>query len=206
MFAREIAAPVSDLKGAGPQVAARLARLGVFTAADLLLLPPRDYEDRSAKRLLAEFGSGAVNCRATVVAHDWFGFGRMRTLKVWVEDEAGSRAALVCFNRPFLERSLPVGAVVKLYGKFEYRFSELQSSSFDAEPAAGDAVLSPDGVRPVYPLTEGLGQATLRKLVARGLARWGVVDDEVPPSIRERRGLLRKSEALRALHAPASPS
>ena len=208
MFLREIAAPVTDLKGAGPNVAARLARLGVFSGADLLLLAPRDYEDRSAKRLLSEFGSGAVNCRVTVAEHDWFGYGRMRTLKVWVEDEAGTRAALVCFNRSFLERSYPVGAVLKLYGKFEYRFSELQSSSFDAEPIAdpSGAAELPDGVRPVYPLTEGLGQATVRKLVAKALARWGIVDDEIPPSIRERRGLLRKAEALRSLHQPETPA
>ncbi len=205
MFVREIAAPVSDLKGAGPSIAGRLARLGVFTGADLLLLPPRDYEDRSAKRLLSEFGSGAVNCRVRVVLHDWFGFGRMRTLKIWVQDEAGTRAALVCFNRSFLERSLPVDAELKLYGKFEYRFSELQSSAFDAEPV-GDGTGLPDGVRPVYPLTEGLGQSTVRKLVGRALAAWGTVDDEIPPSIRARRGLLRKAEALRALHVPDTPA
>ncbi|PKL23603.1 MAG: ATP-dependent DNA helicase RecG [Spirochaetae bacterium HGW-Spirochaetae-3] len=208
MFVREIAAPVSDLKGAGPTVAARLARLGVFSGADLLLLAPRDYEDRTARRLLSEFGSGVVNCRVTVVEHDWFGYGRMRTLKVWVEDENGTRAALVCFNRSFLERSYPVGAVLKLYGRFEYRFSELQSSSFDADPIADPdgAADAPDGVRPVYPLTEGLGQATVRKLAGRALSRWGIVDDEIPPSIRERRGLLRKADALRSLHAPLAPS
>lgn len=206
MFLREIEAPVSDLKGAGPSVCKRLARLGVYTGADLLLLAPRDYEDRSAPRLLSEFGSGPVNCRVAVVAHDWFGFGRMRTLKVWVEDERGTKAALVCFNRPFLERSLPVGSSLKLYGRFDYRYSELQSSAFDAEPLDESADGAPDGVRPVYPLTEGLGQSTMRKLVAGALARWGSVDDEVPPSVRDRRGLLRKAEALRALHAPSTPA
>jgi ATP-dependent DNA helicase RecG len=187
--------------------------LGVFSAADLLMLAPRDYEDRSARRMLAEFAQGPVNCRVKVVAHDWFGFGRMKTLKVWVDDEAGTRAALVCFNRPFLEKSLTVGSTLKLFGKFDYRFSELQSSSFDAEriAASGDEVPggrsidTPDGVLPVYPLTEGLGQATVRKLVGRALQRWGSVDDEVPPSIRARNGLLRKAEALRALHKPARP-
>lgn len=206
MFLREIEAPVSDLRGAGPSVCKRLARLGVYTGADLLLLAPRDYEDRSAPRLLSEFGQGPVNCRVAVVAHDWFGFGRMRTLKVWVEDERGTKAALVCFNRPFLERSLPVGSSLKLYGRFDYRYSELQSSAFDAEPLDGSADGAPDGVRPVYPLTEGLGQSTMRKLVAGALARWGSVDDEVPPSVRERRGLLRKAEALRAMHAPSTPA
>jgi ATP-dependent DNA helicase RecG len=203
MFVREIAAPVSDLKGAGPIVAARLARLGIYTGSDLLLFPPRDYEDRSVKRLLADFAQGPVNCRVRVTAHDWFGFGRMRTLKIWVQDDAGTLASLICFNRSFLERSFPVESVLKLYGKFEYRFTELQSSSFDAETVDGAAA---DGVRPLYPLTEGLGQATVRKLVALALARWGSVDDEIPPSIRDKRELLRKSIALRSLHAPEHAS
>lgn len=205
MFVREITAALTDLKGAGPAVAARLARLGLYSGADLLLFAPRDYEDRSARRLLSDFASGPVNCRVRVIAHDWFGYGRMRTLKVWVEDEHGSRAALICFNRPFLERSFPVGATLKLFGKFEHRFSELQSSSFDAEALAEGSAELPDGVLPVYPLTEGLSQSTLRKLVSRALARWGQVDDEVPPSIRQRHGLVRKAEALRALHLPKTP-
>jgi len=206
MFVREIAAPVSDLKGAGPAVAARLAKLGVYTGADLLLFPPRDYEDRSAQRMLADFAQGPVNCRVRVTAHDWFGFGRMKTLKIWVQDESGTLASLICFNRPFLERSFPLEAVLKLYGKFEYRFSELQSSSFDAEAVSTDGTGAPDGVRPVYPLTDGLGQATMRKLARYALASWGTVDDEIPPSIRDRRTLVRKAAALRALHAPDTPS
>ncbi|MBN2873716.1 MAG: ATP-dependent DNA helicase RecG, partial [Spirochaetales bacterium] len=136
----------------------------------------------------------------------WFGYGRMRTLKVWVEDEAGTKAALVCFNRPFLEQSLPVGTRIRLFGAFEYRFAELQSSSFDFDPVGEGLDAPPGGVRPVYPLTEGLRQGTVRSLVSRALARWGTVDDEVPPTIRERRGLERKASALKALHAPERPS
>lgn len=205
MFVRELAAPVSDLKGAGPAIVKRLARLGICTAADLLLYAPRDYEDRSVSRLLAACRQGPVNCRVTVVEHDWFGFGRMRTLKIMVEDEQGTSAALVCFNRSFLERSMPVGARLKLYGKFEYRFSELQSSAFDAEVVDETSPDMPAGVLPIYPLTDGLGQSTIRKLVARGLVRWGAVDDEIPPSIRQKRDLLRKAQALRSLHTPEQP-
>ncbi len=203
MFVRELDLPLSELRGTGPAVLAKLARLGVYGASDLLLFSPRDYEDRAQKRPLSAFGQGPVNCLATVVAHDWFGFGRMRTLKIWVEDEAGSRAVLVCFNRPFLERSLPEGARVKLFGRFEYRYGELQSSAFDAE-RLDDEGFSPDGVLPVYPLTAGLAQGTLRKLVERALSRWGSVDDELPPELIQKRALARKAEALRLLHRPAS--
>ena len=218
MFLRELASPLGELKGAGPVLVRKLERLGLFSAADLLLHIPRDYEDRSVKRLLGEFSQGPVNCRATVLTHDWFGYGRMRTLKIWVEDDEGTRAGLVCFNRPFLERSLPVGARISLFGRFDYRFGELQSSAFEAEqvdeqPAVGalpsgeaQAEGLPQGVLPVYPLTDGVPQGIMRKLTARALARWGLVDDELPATVVQQRQLLRKAEALHLIHRPERPA
>ncbi|MGD9941214.1 MAG: DEAD/DEAH box helicase, partial [Clostridia bacterium] len=208
MFLRELASPLSELKGAGPVLVRKLERLGLFSAADLLLHAPRDYEDRSVKRMLGEFSQGPVNCRATVLTHDWFGYGRMRTLKIWIEDDEGTRAGLVCFNRPFLERSLPVGARISLFGRFDYRFGELQSSAFEAEqvddlPPVGGL---PQGVLPVYPLTDGVPQGIMRKLTARALARWGMVDDELPAGVMERRALLHKAEAIRLIHRPERPA
>lgn len=222
MFLRELVAPLSELKGAGPVLVRKLERLGLFTAADLLLHIPRDYEDRSERRPLGEFNRGPVNCRVTVLAHDWFGYGRMRTLKIWVQDEEGTRAGLVCFNRPFLERSLPVGQVLSLFGRFEYRYGELQSSAFEAEPldpqpgigtgtpqgpsaGAGLADGSPAGVIPVYPLTDGVPQGVMRKLTTRAVARWGMVDDELPHSVLQARNFLHKAEALRLIHRPPRP-
>ena len=204
MFLRELRTPVTELKGAGPAVAAKLARLGIYGAADLLLHAPRDYEDRSRDVPLAAFAAGPVNCLVEVMAHDWFGFGRNRTLKLWIEDDAGTRAALVCFNRPFMERSFPVGTRVRVFGRFEYRYGDLQSAAFELEHVGTDGS-PPAGVLALYPATEGLAQGQIRTLVRRALATWGRVDDELPPDIRERRGLLRKADALRCLHVPATP-
>jgi ATP-dependent DNA helicase RecG len=213
MFLRELASPLSELKGAGPVLIRKLERLGLFSAADLLLHAPRDYEDRSVKRLLGDFSQGQVNCRATVLTHDWFGYGRMRTLKIWVQDDAGTRAGLVCFNRPFLERSLPIGARISLFGRFDYRFGELQSSAFEAELVDALPVATglpseglPLGVLPVYPLTDGVPQGIMRKLTTRALARWGMVDDELPAGVMARRTLLHKAEAIRLIHHPERPS
>ena len=223
MFLRELASPLSEIKGAGPVLVRKLERLGLFNAADLLLHAPRDYEDRSIKRHLSQFSQGPVNCRATVLTHDWFGYGRMRTLKIWVEDDEGTRAGLVCFNRPFLERSLPIGARISLFGRFEYRFGELQSSAFEAEqvealPATAASLPGavPDGgipaadalagVLPVYPLTDGIPQGLMRKLITRALARWGMVDDELPAPVMEKRRLLRKAQAIGLIHRPIRPA
>jgi len=195
---------VTALRGAGPAVASRLARLGVFSIADLLLLYPRDYDDRTQAIRFADFArSERVHTTAEVLAHDWFGYGRMKTLKVHVRDESGP-AVLVCFNRPFLEQQLPVGSRVVVTGKFSYRYGEIQSSAFEAESLEGGSVPK-SGILPVYPLTEGLQQGQARRLVMAALSEYGSkVEDELPSALMEKRGLQHKRDALRMAHFPES--
>jgi ATP-dependent DNA helicase RecG len=138
-----------------------------------------------------------------VVAQDWFGYGRMRTLKIVVTDES-SQATLVCFNRAFLENTLPVGTRMVVTGSFKRRYGELQSSSFDVE-VLGDEGEPKGGLLPLYPATDGLAQGSLRKLISHALAAYGSkVENELPAAIASRRTLLPKRESLRRLHAPAS--
>lgn len=202
VFLRELNQSVTMLRGAGKAVAERLAKLGVFSVADLLLHYPRDYDDRSIRLTFASARSeGRVHTAAVVLAHEWFGYGRMRTLKIRVADESGE-AVLVCFNRPFLEKSLPVGAKILVTGTFRFRYGELQSSSFEAERLDGD-VLPKEGILPVYPATDGLQQGSLRALARRALVEYGArLEDELPPALTARKGLLSKREALRGIHFP----
>jgi ATP-dependent DNA helicase RecG len=204
MFLREINQSVTVLRGAGPQVAARLARLGIHSVADLLLHYPRDYDDRSVFVSLADsLRVGKAHTVVEIRAHEWFGYGRMRTLKILAGDSSGE-ASLLCFNRPFLEQALPVGAKALVTGKFQFRRGELQSSAFEAE-LLSEGLASPQGLIPLYAATEGLQQGSIRKLVAAALREFGVhVEDELPPDLVESRGLLHKREALAEIHAPTS--
>ncbi|MFP4644543.1 MAG: ATP-dependent DNA helicase RecG [Spirochaetales bacterium] len=142
----ELDEPVSRLRGVGGAKSRDLARLGVTTVRDLLLLAPRSYEDRRtivdfarAMRLLSSSASGsepvAVNTTAKVVAHDYIG-GRkgQPTLKVILEDSSGIPASLACFGRNFLSSRLPPGQWIRLYAPVTLRYGELQASSFDFEP------------------------------------------------------------------------
>jgi len=195
---------VATLRGAGPLVASRLSRLGIATIADLLTHYPRDYEDRSRFLSFSHFAeNGSVHTIATVTSHEWFGFGRMKTLKILVSDDS-SEAALLCFNRPFLEKTLPIGSRVVVHGKFQFRFGEIQSSSFDVERL--DENESPvRGLVPLYPLTEGIAQGVMRKLMRAALAMYGRhLEDELEPSLIEKRGLISKAEALVRIHFPDS--
>jgi len=210
MFLRELKEPLLRLKGAGPALAAKLARLGISTVAGLLCHYPRDWEDRSRHLPLKDWSKGRVCTEVQVLAHDWFGFGRMRTLKIYVEDES-ARACLLCFNRPFLEKQLQTGTRCRLYGHFHYKYGDIQSSAFEVEPINDSTGGFAEGgfgggrILPVYPLTLGLSQGALRKLMHRALQHYApALEDELPESIIRRDALPRKSHAIRAIHFPAS--
>jgi ATP-dependent DNA helicase RecG len=202
MFLRELGQSVQVLKGAGAQVTARLAKLGVFSVADLLLDYPRDYDDRTSFVPFADFAKEPrVRTLAEVVSHDWFGFGRMRTLKITVRDGSSS-AVLVCFNRPYLENQLPIGSRVVVTGKFGFRYGDIQSSAFEVEPLGEDGAPA-SGILPVYSLTEGLTQGQVRRVMKAAIAEYGAkVEEELPAVLRERKALMAKRDALRAVHFP----
>ena len=217
----EIGNPVETLGGIGPATTKQFARLNIFTVADLLSTYPRDYEDRTKPVTLHEFAQAPkVHTICKVTAHDWFGYGRMRTLKIAITDGTAN-AWLIAFNRPFLEKALPEGCIVAVTGQFTVKYNSLQSTSFEAERLAYDGDLSEylttssdgkqsfsipnSGVIPVYPLTEGLSQKNFHKAISLALKQYGkAIEDELPKDIIESRHLLHKADALRLIHMPTT--
>ena len=205
MFLRELDTPVTHIKGVGAAFASRLAALGLVNIAGLLSWYPRDWEDRSHTVPLKDFAGGEAVCtEVEVLAHDWFGFGRMKTLKVHVEDTS-AKAVLVCFNRPFLEKQLEQGKRYRLWGRFFFKYGEIQSTAFEVEPAQDQGSASFGQILPVYPLSAGLAQGSLRRLVKTALAEYGTrLEDELPASILAKYDFPSKAKALASIHFPAN--
>ena len=211
MFLNELKVTVESLAGVGPATAKQFAKLNIFTVADLLSVYPRDYDDRTKKVTLAEFSQHPkVHTICKVVAHSWFGYGKMKTLKIEITDGTAN-AFLIAFNRSFLEKSLPVGSIISVTGRFEIKYNELQSTVFEASRLAYNGNLAdyisapvPDSaLYPVYPLTEGLSQKNYRKTIGAALKAYGkTISDELPQEIIQERKLLPKQQALLQIHMP----
>ena len=218
MKVSEIKTPVSSIAGIGPQLTKTLAKVNVFTVGDLLQYFPRDYEDRTRKVCFREQAAnyGKVHTVAQVVAHEWFGYGRMKTLKIIVNDGTGT-AELICFNRAFLEKSLVPGTIITVTGKFEVKYGKLQSTAFEVikHDTVAEAVetttgldlsqIAPkeSGIIPIYPLTEGLTQKAVSKAVSHALQQYSLgIENEIPQELIEKHQLLSKQEALRLIHRP----
>ncbi|MBQ9538188.1 MAG: ATP-dependent DNA helicase RecG [Treponema sp.] len=209
----EMGSPVEKLTGVGAKTAGLFAKQGIFTVSDLLSNYPRDYEDRTRRVIIADWAKyPKVHTVCKVAAHSFFGYGKSKTLKLTVTDGSGS-LALVAFNRPFLEKSLPEGSIISLTAQCQYKYGELQSTAFEANRLAYEGELSewaalpmPDSeVIPIYPLTEGLSNKLVRKAVAVALKQFGrAIDDELPSSVIQERRLLHLADAIEMLHRPKS--
>ncbi|MBR4789466.1 MAG: ATP-dependent DNA helicase RecG [Treponema sp.] len=222
MKINDIKNPVSTISGVGPKLSKLLSKLNIFTAGDLLQYYPRDYEDRSVKVSLDQYKiNPKIHTVARVMSHEWFGYGRMKTLKININDGTAP-AELICFNRAFLENQLPPGSVITVTGSFYVKYNKLQSSAFEVSPMSLNqlgvnsmqevtaALLKQTkplntGIIPVYHLTEGLSQKVLTKAINTAVSQYAHgIEDEIPAEIISERGLLHKQQAISQIHMPES--
>lgn len=211
MKINEIKNSISDLPGIGKKTAQLFARLNLFTVGDLLQFYPRTYDDRTKKIPLKDASRfPKVHTIAQVTRHQWFGYGRMKTLKILISDGT-AEAELVAFNRPFLEKNLPQGTIIAVNGRFETKFGKLQSTIFETQKIAEGGnlsdyagILPPDSrIFPVYSLTEGLSQKILRKSVNFALSQFAfALEDELPEYLLQQNKLLHKRDAIKKIHNP----
>ena len=204
MYLSEFRDEVQCVRGVGPALSKLLSNLGILTTSDLLLHLPREYLDRRhVDALTSALKRERINAVVRVVALDQVGRGRKAPLKVHIEDDSG-RAVLVCFGRNYLRKSFLPGQKFFVSGSFRYRYGELQSSDFEIERFSAN----PENfgrILPVYPLTEGLTQNTIRKVIKNALSLIeGRIDGELPEWIVRRHGLPSKEDALREVHFPSS--
>lgn len=202
--------PVRYVKGVGEQRAVQLARLEIFTVRDLLLTMPRRYEDRRLLRSLNELKSGEwVAIQVEVVRTRWalprFGKGY---LEATVRDASGL-AMCRWFNAKYLEGMLSPGVRLFLFGKVSIRKGLVVFDHPEVERTRDgeDESLHVGRIVPVYPLTENLGQRTMRRIVAAALEEYGgQIEDALPEVTRARRNFPEIQEALKQVHFPTSES
>ncbi|MBN1646388.1 MAG: ATP-dependent DNA helicase RecG [Spirochaetales bacterium] len=203
MFIRECRTSVLKLKGIGPAAARSLADLGITQVWQLLEYYPRAYQDRTQAVPFSGFAKAEINTVAEVIAHDYIHFRGKKVLKVWLRDKSAD-AAIVCFGRNFLESQLGQGTRIFIAGPFQFKFGEIQSSSFDFEPYS-EAPRNFLKILPVYPLSGKLTQGILRTAMHHAVQEYArFVDDELPESIMASRKLCSKAKAIEQVHFPSS--
>src|SRR5688500_14715249 len=165
------AMPLATLPGVGPRVAEKLAARGLTTLQDLWLQLPRQYEDRTAItpiRLLQPGVAAQVEGRVEAVER---GFRYRPMLRVAIGDDSHGTLVLRFFHfRAAQVAQFQVGARVRCYGtpRPGQHGLEIVHPSYRVIGEADEAELG-TALDPVYPAIEGVGPASLRRLIAQAL-------------------------------------
>ncbi len=205
----DIAQDVKSLSHIGPRMAPRLRRLGIVRVIDLLLHFPNRYEDYTQQCKVADIEEvgNLVSVRGMVTDIRSNISWRRRRLVVTnatIEDETGSLHA-VWFNQPYIEQTLPLGAIVILAGKVsrDQRGIYLSNPTYEKE-TRGHEMTHTGRFVPVYPETAGISSKYLRFLIKPILTQLEDMPDALPDDVLERNDLPLLADALRGIHFPES--
>jgi ATP-dependent DNA helicase RecG len=210
------AIPLSQIRGVGPRLQEKFARMGLHNVEDLLLTLPHRYEDRREVRRIAQLHDGTREVFFGEVLASGESFTpktRRRLYEVVVGDGSG-KISLKWFHyrREWQQKTWAVGrrgffsGEVKRFGPIrEVHHPEAQflAPGESPEQAMQADPLSFGRLLPVYPLTEGLQQKAARKIWKEVVDRYATFAvSAVPAEISGRRGLMPMGDALRQAHWP----
>ncbi len=156
--------PVDSLKGVGPALAGKLAKIGVNTLQDVLFHLPFRYEDRTKITPIGAATIGqSVVLEGEIITSD-IAFGRRRSLLAYLKDNTGQIALRFFHFNKKQQAILKAGASLRCFGEVRRGAAGLEIYHPEYSPSASTDL--PDRLTPVYPTTEGISQQRYRKIVS----------------------------------------
>jgi len=162
---------LTSLKGVGPRVAEKLARLRIHCVEDILFHFPFRYEDRTHITPIGKLRAGDHTVVQGEVELTEIKFGRRRMLITHISDGTGMLVLRFFHFNAQQKVALARGTHVQCYGEVrkgprqlemihpEYKYSKQDEGLTELEQV----------LTPIYPTTEGLHQLTMRQLSEQAL-------------------------------------
>ena len=210
---------VRSIKGVGPKLAEALAKKGISTVEEALYLLPHRYEDRRQLKEIARLRQGGTEAFfATVLsAGPQVTKGGRGYFEVIVRDDSGSLVLKWFHYHPVFmkkhwlpgRRGIFIGELAQFGQQREMHHPEVEWA-VEGEDIAQVMARDPDNfgkILPVYPLTEGVSQKLMRRImrdVVQHFSRY--VSGTLPDAIVKRQGIMSLPVALREAHAPDADS
>lgn len=199
---------ISELRGIGPQLTQKFAKLGLKNLQDLLFHLPLRYIDRTK---ITPIGSlqpqtdvvleGEIRASEVV-------FGRRRSLVCKMQDGTGTTVLRFFHFSRAQQQRLKAGAKLRCFGEVRPgRFGlELYHPEYQHLDGANPPDLE-DTLTPIYPLTEGISQTRIRDLCSQALKllKTKGIPELLPESLKNQLGaVLAYSlvDALKLIHSP----
>ena len=198
MYAKELFAPVTDLKGVGTKTAAALGSLEIYSIYDLLYYFPFRYDELQTIPLDQIMDGQKVILKGVVATEAFvsrFGYKKSRlSFKLRIDHDV---VMVNFFNQPWLKEKIEVGKEVAVYGKYNISRQSLAGFKFIA------AKENDSGMAPIYSVNRHLRQKKLIDFINIALDEYlPAVDEVVPVDIRRKYRLLPEKNIVQKMHHP----
>lgn len=194
---------VQYIKGIGEKRAQLFARLGIYTVSDLLWHLPRDFEDRSTIKNISDLLDGETVCVRGHLIQGIRSFrsgGGVRICQTAFSDGSGILKA-TWFNAPYIQKALESGREYVLFGKVAFKANHFEMVNPVCEK--DEAGVKTGRLMPVYPLTAGLSQNSIRDALKNVFDKLEEKQEEIlPAEIVEKYGYPDINTALYNIHFP----
>ena len=195
---------MASLRGVGPALAEKLAKLGVTQVQDLLFVLPARYEDRTQVSDIGALRHGMRTVVEGEVQLTEVAYRRRRQLLCRISDGTGSLTLRFFYFSGAQQAGLARGTRIRCYGEVRRGPLGLEIVHPEYRRIGQEAAPLEEVLTPIYPTTEGVPQPRLRSLIELALqeAERSGVRDWIPQRILERFNLPGLFEALSMLHRP----
>jgi ATP-dependent DNA helicase RecG len=205
-------APLTSLKGVGTQILKRLEKLNIRSVQDLLFHLPLRYENRTQVIPLGQLRPGQhVLVEGRVELCELLAKGR-RSLVCRIGDGTGFLNLRFFYFTARQHADLQRGVLLSCFGEVRSGSYGLEMVHPDYHRITGsEARHTESSLTPVYPLTEGIHQKTMRRLINQVFELWQTgraadltLDDWIPLPILEALRFPPLFEAVHYLHKPSA--
>ncbi|QAB16304.1 ATP-dependent DNA helicase RecG [Hydrogenovibrio thermophilus] len=197
---------LTSLKGVGDKLAEKLNRLGLFVVQDLLFHLPLRYQDKTKLTPIANLFIGQeALIEGEIISHHMTQ-SRNSSLIVKLVDESSQTLSCRFFHFHYRQaQQFKRGQILRGYGEVRSGPSglEMVHPAYQLFPRDNTPPLE-QTLTPVYPVTEGLGQPTLLKLIQQALTllKQYPLAEALPPHLLDELQLPPINESLLQLHQP----
>jgi len=198
----DLSAPITELKGVGPELAKKLAVLKIQTINDLIENYPRRYQDYSNVSKIKDLRPGAVTIEAEIkqVSGRYVRRGMHITEAIASDDSSSVR--LVWFNQPY--RAGAIKAKAKYYVAGEYQLSRQRFAIMNPSmELVSDFPVNTARIIPIYRETKGIKSAQIRKLVREAVLGVKDLPEHLPRWILDQQELIVYARAVTEMHFPS---
>ena len=194
---------IQYVKGIGPKKAEKLNKLGIYTIKDLLYYFPRQFEDRSIIKKIAQLeDEEKVTVKALITNIESYTPKKGMTItRIDVKDDTGF-AKLTFFNREYIKNTFRVGDSILAFGKVKKngRFVELNSCELEYLSASPKNI---GKLVPVYPLSYGVTNKDIMNTVRRVFESKDIkIPEYMPEYILKKYRLCGIEYAIKNIHFP----